>query len=118
MQNRSSQTRLCPGGRRSARIAGDDRIFHMGHPLEATIREAYAAFGRGDIDGYLVPCASDFTFNVAGRGGICGVWAGRKGLRELAAKAMTISGGTFNEEVEDVLANDRHAVVLARHGFM
>lgn len=90
----------------------------MAHSLEATIREAYAAFGRGDVDGYLAPCASDFTFNVAGRGGICGVWAGQKGLRELAAKAMAISGGTFNEEVEDVLANDRHAVVLARHCFM
>jgi ketosteroid isomerase-like protein len=30
---------------------------------------------------------------------------------------MQISGGTFNEEVEDVLANDAHAVVLAVHRF-
>ena len=30
---------------------------------------------------------------------------------------MAISGGTFHEEVEDVLANDKHAVVLARHRF-
>ncbi len=30
---------------------------------------------------------------------------------------MSITGGTFNEEVEDVLANDRYAVVLARHRF-
>lgn len=36
----------------------------MAHPLEAPIREAYAAFGRGDIDGYLQPCAEDFTFHV------------------------------------------------------
>ena len=90
----------------------------MPHPLEAIIREAYAAFGRGDVDGYLAPCTSDFTFNVAGRGGICGTWAGKKGLHELAARAMAISNGTFNEEVEDVLANDRHAVVLARHRFL
>ena len=89
----------------------------MAHPLEATIREAYAAFGRGDVDGYLAPCTTDFTFNVPGREGISGVWAGQKGLHELAAKAMAISGGTFKEEVEDVLANDRHAVVLARHRF-
>jgi ketosteroid isomerase-like protein len=90
----------------------------MSHPLEAIIREAYAAFGRGDVDGYLAPCTTDFTFNVAGRGGICGIWAGQKGLHELAATAMALSAGTFHEEVEDVLANDQHAVVLARHHFL
>ena len=90
----------------------------MSHPLEAVIREAYAAFGRGDIDGYLAACTPDFTFNVAGQGGICGNWTGQNGLYELAGKAMAISAGTFSEEVEDVLANDRHAVVLARHRFV
>src|SRR5215467_12577667 len=89
----------------------------MTHPLEQIIREAYAAFGRGDVDGYLRPCTSDFTFSVPGRGGISGIWAGRQGLYDLAGKAMAISGGTFQEEVEDVLANDRHAIVLARHRF-
>jgi len=39
------------------------------------------------------------------------------GLYDLAGKAMSITGGTFHEEVEDVLANDNHAVVLARHRF-
>ena len=90
----------------------------MSHPLEQIIRDAYAAFGRGDVDGYLGPCTSDFTFNVPGRGGISGVWEGKEGLYDLAGKAMAISGGTFHEEVEDVLANDRHAVVLARHSFI
>jgi hypothetical protein len=36
---------------------------------------------------------------------------------ELAGKAMDITGGTLREEVEDVLANDSHAVVLAGHRF-
>ena len=31
---------------------------------------------------------------------------------------MTITAGTFHEEIEDVLANDNHAVVLARHRFI
>lgn len=90
----------------------------MSHPLETVIRDAYAAFGRGDVDGYLAACTADFTFNVAGHGGICGIWTGQTGLHDLAAKAMAISGGTFREEVEDVLANERHAVVLARHWFL
>ncbi|MBL8294899.1 MAG: nuclear transport factor 2 family protein [Bryobacterales bacterium] len=89
----------------------------MSHPLEQIIRDAYAAFACGDVDNYLRPCADDFTFNVPGQGGISGVWAGRQGLHDLAGKAMAISAGTFHEEVEDVLANDRHAVVLARHRF-
>jgi ketosteroid isomerase-like protein len=89
----------------------------MAHPLEATIREAYAAFGRGDVDGYLQACTQDFSFNVPGRGAIAGSWRGREGLHELARMAMQVTGGSFQEEVEDVLANDRHAVVLARHQF-
>jgi ketosteroid isomerase-like protein len=89
----------------------------MPHPLEQIIREAYAAFGRGDVEGYLRACTSDFEFHVPGYGGLSGVWAGKQGLHDLAAKAMSLSGGTFQEEVEDVLANDRHAIVLARHRF-
>jgi len=38
-------------------------------------------------------------------------------LYDLARKAMEMTHGTFHEEVEDVLANDYHAVVLARHRF-
>jgi ketosteroid isomerase-like protein len=89
----------------------------MAHTLETLVREAYAAFGRGDVDGYLKPCTDDFTFYVPGHGGIGGAYVGREGLRDLAGKAMKITGGTFHEEVEDVLANDNHAVVLARPRF-
>jgi uncharacterized protein len=89
----------------------------MAHPLEVTIREAYAAFGRGDVDGYLQACTEDFVFNVPGRSAIAGSWRGKAGLWELARLAMEGTGGSFREEVEDVLANDHHAVVLARHQF-
>jgi uncharacterized protein len=89
----------------------------MAHPLEATVREAYAAFGRGDVDGYLQACTQDFSFNVPGRGALAGLWRGKEGLYELARLAMQVTGGSFREEVEDVLANDNHAVVLARHQF-
>ena len=89
----------------------------MPHPLEQVIRDAYAAFGKGDVDGYLRACANDFAFHVPGSGGISGVWAGKQGLWDLAGRAMALSSGTFQEDVEDVLANDHHAVVLARHRF-
>jgi ketosteroid isomerase-like protein len=89
----------------------------MAYPLDAIIREAYAAFGCGNVDGYFQACTTDFTFQVPGRGGISGVYVGKSGLYELAHKAMAITGGTFQEQVEDVLANEQHAVVLARHQF-
>jgi ketosteroid isomerase-like protein len=89
----------------------------VAHFLESTIREAYAAFGRGDVDGYLNPCTEDFSFNIPGHGSIAGSWRGKDGMNELARTAMELTHGTFREEVEDVLANDHHAVVLARHQF-
>ena len=89
----------------------------MGHPMEDIIRQAYAAFGRGDVDRYLAACTPDFTFNVPGEGFIAGAFHGAEGLYDLAGKAMSGTDGTFREDVEDVLANDQHAVVLARHHF-
>jgi uncharacterized protein len=89
----------------------------MAHPMETGIREAYAAFLRGDLDGYFRWCTDDWVFNVAGTGAIAGAYHGRDGLYELAGKAMATTNGSFQEEVEDVLANDQHGVVIARHRF-
>ena len=89
----------------------------MAHALETTIREAYTAFGRGDVDGYLKACTTDFTFSIPGRGAIAGTFRGAEGLHELARKAVEGTAGSFREDVEAVLANDQHAVVLARHHF-
>ena len=90
----------------------------MSHSLETIIRKAYAAYGRGDIDGYLHSCTEDFNFNVPGSSALAGSFRGREGLYELTRRAIEISGGTFSEEVEDVLVNDRHAVLLNRHRFI
>jgi len=89
----------------------------MAHSLESTIREAYSAFGRGDVDGYLSACTKDFTFNIPGRGAIAGTFRGAEGRYELARKAMEGTAETFREDVEDVLVNNQHAVVLVRHRF-
>ena len=87
----------------------------MAHPLETIIREAYAAFGAGDLDGYLTACTRDFTFHVPGRSAVAGFYRGKEGIYQLAGIILELSGGSFEEEVEDVLANDAHAVVLAFH---
>ena len=89
----------------------------MAHPTEGIIREAYAAFARGDLEGYFSACAEDWNFNVPGKSAIAGTYRGKQGLYELAQKAMATTSGTFQEDVEDVLANDLHGVVVARHRF-
>lgn len=89
----------------------------MAHPNEQLIRDAYAAFGRGDLDGYLGACTADFVFNVPGQNQMTGRYQGRDGFLQLATKVMELTGGKFEEEVHDVLANDEHGVVLAIHRF-
>lgn len=89
----------------------------MPHPLEQTIREAYAAFGRGDLDGYLSACTPDFAFNVPGKNFMGGKFRGKAGLYELAGRVMQATGLSFEETVEDVFANDKRAVVLVTHRF-
>ena len=67
----------------------------MAIPLEIRIREAYAAFGRGDIEGYFSECTEEFSFNVPGRGALAGMYCGKSGIHELARKAIEISSGNF-----------------------
>ena len=71
----------------------------MTHPLEGMIREAYAAFARGDLDGYFRACSEDWNFNIAGQGAIAGTYRGKQGLYELTQKAMATTNGTFQEDV-------------------
>ena len=89
----------------------------MPHANEQMIRDAYAAFTRGDLEGYLAACVDDFTFNVPGRSRVGGSYKGRDGFMRLIGTVMELSAGHFEEEVVDVLANEHRGVVLATHRF-
>jgi len=52
----------------------------MAHQMEGIISEAYAAFARGDLDGYFRACSEDWNFNIAGRGAIAGTYRGKQRL--------------------------------------
>lgn len=82
---------------------------------EAMLRATYEDFGRGDMDAVLANCADDIVFHNPGRSQIAGDYKGRDGFMALIGKVMELSGGTFQEELTDALANDRHGVALARH---
>ena len=88
----------------------------MAHPLEAKVREAYAAFGRGDVDGYLRHCTRDFCFNVPGVA-LRPAPSGQGRTGPIAPQSNGDKRRNLREEVQDVLANEQHAIVLARHRF-
>ena len=48
----------------------------MAHPNEELLRNAYAAFARGDLEGYWAVCAQDFTFHVPGQNQVTGTYQG------------------------------------------
>ena len=89
----------------------------MTHPNEALLRQGYAAFGRGDIEGYWRLCTDDFTFHVAGQNRMAGDYRGQDQFFGMVGKVMELTGGQFEETVEDVLASVEHGVVLVRHRF-
>jgi len=90
---------------------------HPEHPNVRLLRDAYAAFVRGDLEAYWSACRDDFTFHVPGLSGVAGSYTGKDEFFRLIGIVMELTAGQFQEEVEDVLANDRHGVVLAIHRF-
>jgi len=87
------------------------------HPNVDLLREAYAAYNRGDLDGFWQACREDFTFHVPGRSGIAGAFTGQAEFHRLITSVLELVGGRFEEVVEDVLANDHHGVVLTLQRF-
>jgi ketosteroid isomerase-like protein len=86
----------------------------MGHEQNLEfLRKGYDAFEKGDIDTVMTTFADDVIGHVAGKSQLAGDYKGKQEVMGLFAKLMELSGGTFKEEVHDILANDRHGVALS-----
>ena len=88
----------------------------MPHANETQLRTLYALFARGDIEGFLSGCTDDVTFTVPGSAAVSGEFT-KATFMKLLAPVMERSGGTFQEEVLDVFANDDHGVLMLHHRF-
>ena len=85
----------------------------MAHPNEDLTREAFAAFGRGDLDALRNQYfTADVRFHFPGRSPLAGDHEGVDQVLGMFGKAFEISGGTLRLEIHDVIANDEHAVAL------
>jgi ketosteroid isomerase-like protein len=86
----------------------------MAHPNEELIRRGYDAFMAGDMDTLNEFFADNIVWHAPGRNQLSGDHRGKEQVFAVFAKLGELTGGTFRLEIHDVLADDEHAVVLAR----
>jgi len=88
----------------------------VAHPNETRLRELYATFARGDLQGFLNGCTDYVTFTVPGSTPSSGAFT-KTSFVEWITGVIGATGGTFQEHVLDVFANDEHGVLLLHHEF-
>lgn len=84
----------------------------MTHPNETLLRNGYEAFEKGDLDTLRGLFTDDIVWHSPGKGPLAGDYRGIDQVFGLFAKVVELSGGTYRNDLHDVLANDEHAVAL------
>jgi ketosteroid isomerase-like protein len=84
----------------------------MSNANEDTLGTVYDAFTKGDVATVMSLLTDDIKFHVSGRSPVCGDYSGKDEVLGFFGKLMERSGGTFQLEVLDILANDEHGVTL------
>lgn len=79
------------------------------------IRKGFDAFMRGDMETARSIFHPDVTWHVAGRGPLSGDYRGFDAIAGWGSQLFERSGGTFSEELVDVLANDSWATQISRY---
>ncbi len=85
----------------------------MQHANAKVLEKLYQDFSKGDLKSVLSACADQVTFQVAGKSRLAGKYTKADFESGFVSKLMELSGGTLKIEVHDILASDRHGVVLA-----
>jgi ketosteroid isomerase-like protein len=86
----------------------------MAHPNEEIVRRGYEAFLSGDMAAMDELLADDIVWHAPGHNQMAGDFRGKEAVMAQFAKVFELTGGNFQLEMHDVLANDEHVVVLAR----
>jgi uncharacterized protein len=82
------------------------------HPNVDLLRDGYDAFAKGDMDTVRDFFAEDIVWHVPGNNPLSGDYEGHDAVFGFFGKLMAETGGTFRQEIHDVLANDTHGVAL------
>src|SRR2546421_2339807 len=84
----------------------------MSHANEDTLRTVYDAFAKGDVATVMGLLTDDIKYHISGGSLVSGDYSGKDEVLGFFGKLMQLSGGTFQLEVLDILANDEHGVTL------
>ena len=85
-----------------------------GHANTKLWDDAFAAFGAGDLDGFLGMLTPDAVWHIPGNHQLAGDHKGPGEIGALLGKLMQLTGGTLKIDIHDVSATDDHLIVMAR----
>lgn len=94
----------------TTRTTPDLSIVRTEHPNAANLREAFAAFARGDLDAVLDRMTDGCTWTNAGSGPLSGTYRGRKAIEQMFLQLFTLSDGSVTNTPLSILADDARSV--------
>lgn len=93
----------------AGRTAGAD------HPNATRVRALFDAFRNGDLATVEATIADDAVWHFPGRTGqLAGSHRGHAAILQFLLLVPALTAGTFELELQDVIANDRRAIALFR----
>ncbi len=82
------------------------------HPNLERARAGYAAFASGDMTTVSDLLSDDIVWHSGGNNILTGDYVGKEAVLGFFGRLMQESGGSFKNDIHDMLANDDHGVAL------
>ena len=82
------------------------------HPNLEIARAGYEAFANGDMETVSDLLSDDIVWHSGGNNILTGDYVGKEASLGYLARLMQETGGSFKNDVHDMLANDEHGVAL------
>jgi ketosteroid isomerase-like protein len=89
----------------------------MTHSYVQILTKFYADLEKGDLPAVLASCSERATFQIAGKSPLAGKYSVKDFATAYLSKLADLSGGTLKFEVHDILASERHGMVLSTSKF-
>jgi hypothetical protein len=83
--------------------------------IESNLRELYSRFSSGNLPGVLELCTDDIVFELPGNNRLPKRCTKETFGPGLIATVMQLSGGTFREDVVDIMAGESHGAAYLLH---
>lgn len=84
----------------------------MSHAHENMLKTLYDALAKRDMERVIGLLTDDIEFRIFGRSPVSGSYSGKNEILRFFGKLGSTYGDTFRLEIQDILVNDKHGVVL------